>query len=59
MSFTSYMKQKTQRNIENSIYNDKIRQKNTYVQKFQRYILDEFKFSEDAKRRLEKIFKAI
>ena len=31
MSFTSYMKQKTQRNIENSIYNDKIRQKNTYV----------------------------
>ena len=28
MSFTSYMKQKTQRNIENSIYNDKIRQKN-------------------------------
>ncbi len=59
MSFTNYIKHKTKRNIENSIYNDKIRQKDSYVQKFQRYILDQLKFSEQAKRRLEKIFKAI
>ena len=31
MSFINYMKQKTIPNIEKSIYNDKIRQKDTYV----------------------------
>lgn len=59
MSFVSYMRQKTHNNIEKSIYNEKVRKKETYVEKFQKFILTEFKFSEEAKRRLEKIFKSI
>ena len=59
MSFVNYMRQKTHNNIEKSIYNEKVRKKETYVEKFQKFILEEFKFSEEAKRRLEKIFKAI
>lgn len=46
MSFTNYMRQKTYKNIEKAIYNDRIRQKQTYVEKFQDFILTEFKFSQ-------------
>jgi hypothetical protein len=59
MSFTNYMRQKTYKNIEKTIYNDRIRQKQTYVEKFQDFILTEFKFSQEARRRLEKIFRNI
>lgn len=59
MSFVNYMRQKTHTNIEKSIYNEKVRKKETYVEKFQKFILTEFKFSDEAKRRLEKIFKSI
>ena len=52
MSFYKFMKQKTHLNIERSIYNDKIRQKDSYVEKFQKHILDEYKFSDEGRQRL-------
>lgn len=39
MSFVSYMRQKTHNNIEKSIYDEKVRKKETYVEKFQKFIL--------------------
>jgi len=52
MSFTNYMRQKTYQNIERTVYNDKIRQKDTFLQKFQDFILTELRFSDQARRRL-------
>jgi len=39
MSFTNYMRQKTYENIEKTVYNDKIRQKESFLEKFQSFVL--------------------
>lgn len=59
MSFVNYVKKKTSSNIEKAIFHEKLRPKESYVEKFQNFILSELKFSEEAKRRLEKVFKGI
>lgn len=56
MSFNRYMKNKTHKNISKEIYQSKIKQEQNYVEKFQKYILKEFTFSEQGKRKLEKVF---
>jgi len=38
MSFTNYMRQKTYENIEKTVYNDKIRQKESFLEKFQSFL---------------------
>jgi hypothetical protein len=52
MSFTNYMRQKTYENIERTVYNDKIRQKQSFLEKFQDFVLTELKFSDQARPRL-------
>lgn len=59
MNFLDYAKKKTRAAIESDVYEKEIKKKETKMEKFQDFILEEVKFSADHKEKLSHFFKQI
>lgn len=59
MDFSHYLKKKTKLEIEKDVYERRVKQKTKPLEKFQDFILDEVKFSNDHKEKLSHFFKGI
>ena len=60
MSFNSYARNKTLRNVSQEICETKLKaSSDNWVEKFQAYILREFKLAEVTRRSIQRVFKHI
>lgn len=59
MRFTDYVYKKTKSAIEGDIYERKVKKKNTKIQKFQNFILEEVNFNSAHKEKIANYFKKI
>ena len=59
MKFDTYVRKKTFKNISQDIYEEKVKERSNYVEKFQAYILKEFKLAEHTKQNIQRVFRHI